>query len=117
MSHKNNEKVWIYLDFDEKTKRRSAIIRNNRSYLLSNIQPNEEFIDSLLLLNCLTYEQSHFIERQRFNRDKNDELLHIIRSFDETKFLNFVKCLRQTNQKTVARIMDNRGGLQSKILL
>src|SRR6218665_3415719 len=115
MPHKNNAKVWIYLDFDEKPKRRSAIVRNNhnRSYLLSNIQPNEEFIDSLFFLsNSLTYEQSHFIQRQRFNRDKNDELLYIIRSFDETKFLNFVKCLRQTNQKTVARILDNRGGYQ-----
>ena len=76
MSHKNNTKALICLDFDENTKRRSAIIRNNRNALLSNIQPNEEFIDSLLFLNCLTYmyEQSHFIERQRLNRDKNDEI-------------------------------------------
>ena len=103
-------KFWIYLDFDEKTERRSAIIRNNRSYLLSNIQPNDEFIDSLLFLNCLTHEQSHFIERQRLNRDKNEEVMYFVRSFDDTKFVNFVKCLRQTNQKTVARIMDNGGG-------
>ena len=107
----------ICLDFDQPTKRRSAIIRNNRNYFLSNIQPNEEFIDSLFFCNCLTYEQSQFIGRQRLNRDKNDELLYFIRSFSETKFLNFVKGLRQTNHKTVARIMDNGGGLQSKTLL
>src|SRR5688572_33025325 len=88
----------------------SAIIRNNRSYLLENIQPNDELIASLLSLNCITEEQSHFIQRQRSTQDKNAELLYVMTSFDEKKFSNLFKCLRRTNQKTVARIMENGGG-------
>ena len=40
------------------------------------------------------------------------ELLWVMKSFDVAKFSNFLKCLRQTNQKTVARTMENGGGLQ-----
>ena len=109
--------VCVFLDFYGKTKKRSAIIRNNRNYLLENIQPNDELIASLLSLNCITEEQSHFIQRQRSTQDKNAELLFVIESFDETKFSNFVKCLRQTNQKTVARIIENGGGLKNKLYI
>ena len=90
--------------------KRSAIARNNRNYLLENIQPHDEFISSLLSHNCLTEEQSHFIHRQRSEREKNAELLKIMRSVDETKFSTFVRCLRQTNQTYVARIVANGGG-------
>ena len=109
--------VCVFLDFYGKTKKRYAIIRNNRNYLLENIQPNDELIASLLSLNCITEEQSHFIQRQRSTQDKNAELLYVIETFDETKFSNFVKCLRKTNQKTVARIIENGGGLKNKLYI
>src|SRR5688572_32647372 len=51
----------------------SAIIRNNRDYLLENIQPNYELIASLLSINCITDERSHFIQRQRSTQDKRSE--------------------------------------------
>ena len=104
--------VCVILDFYGRTKKRNAIIRNNKTYLLENIQPNDELIASLLSLNCITEEQSHFIQRQRLNRDKNDELLFIVESFDETKISTFVKCLRENNQKTVASIIENGGGIK-----
>src|SRR6218665_968951 len=100
-----------FLDLYGKIKKRPSIIRNNRNYLLENIHPNDEFITSLVSLNCITEEQSHLIQRQRLQRDKNDELLHIMRSFDDIQFSNVVKCLRQTNQRTVAKIIDNGGGV------
>ena len=109
--------VCVFLDFYGKTKKRSAIIRNNRNYLLENIQPDDELIDSLFSLNCITEEQSHFIQRQHSNRCKNAELLYFMRFFDETKSSNFVKCLRQNNHKTVARIIENGGGIKNKLYI
>ena len=108
--------VCVFLDFYGKTKKRSSIIRNNRNYLLENIQPNDELIASLLSLNCITEEQSHFIQRLHSTQDKNAELLYVIKPFDETKFSNFAKCLRQTNQKTVARIIENGGGITKNFI-
>ena len=99
-----------FLDFYGRTMKRSAIIRNNRNYLLNNIQWNDELISTLLSRNCVTEEQSHFIQRQSSNRDKNAELLKIIRSFNETKLSSVIKCFRQTNQMEVGRILTNGGG-------
>src|SRR6218665_3370998 len=94
-----------------KDKKRHAIIRNNRNYLENNIQLNDELIASLFSLNCITYEQSHFIQRQSSTQDKNYELLYIMESFDEKKFSHFVNCLRRTSQRTVAKIIENGGGV------
>jgi len=99
------------------TKKRHAILTNNRNYLVENIQPNDELLASLLSLNCITEEQIHFIQRHRSTRDKNYELLYIMESFDETKFSSFVNCLRRTNQRTVAKIIENGGGLTFKLYL
>src|SRR6218665_1585083 len=90
--------------------KRSAVIRNNINYLLKTIQPNNELISSLLSLNCVTEEQRDFIQRQSSKRDKNAELLEIVRPLNETMFSNFVKSLRQTNQTDVARIVSTGGG-------
>src|SRR5688572_30317910 len=108
--------VFVCVEFHRQTKKRYAIIRDNRNYLLENIQPNDELIASLLSLNCITEEQSHFIQRQRLERDKNDELLYSVTPFEEEKWSHFVKCLRQTNQKTVARIIEKGGGLKDKFI-
>ena len=101
-----------FLDFQVKTKKRSAIIRNNRNYFLENIQLNDDLLASLLTLDCITEKQKHLIQRHRLNEDKNAELLYAARTFDETKFSNFVKCLRRTKQNMVARITENGGGLK-----
>ena len=83
---------------------------------MDNIEPSDELISLLLSLNCLTEEESQRIQRHRFNRhNKNYELIHILRTFDEIKFTNLVKCLRKTNQKTVARIIENGGGFKYKL--
>src|SRR6218665_3709510 len=91
-----------------------TIIRNNRKYLLDNIEINDELIASLLSLNCITEEQCHFIQRQRTTRNKKDTILHVMRSSDEKKIVEFVKCLREANQKTVAKSIENGGGLKYK---
>src|SRR6218665_376974 len=104
----------VFLDFYEEKKRISAITRNNRKYLLRKIQPTDELIDSLMSLNCLTEEQSNFILKQCSNRNKNAELMRIVRSFNDKKFSHFVQCLRQTNQRTVAKIVENGGGSEYK---
>src|SRR6218665_1029829 len=90
--------------------KRAAFIRNNRNYLLKTIQPNNEFISSLLSFNCVTEEQCYFIQRQCSERKKNSVLLEIMRSLNERNFSNFVKCLRQTNQTEVATIVSKGGG-------
>ena len=103
-------------DFNGKTKKIPAIIRNNRMYLLENILPTGELIASLASLKCITEGQSHFIERQSSTRDKNAEILHLVRSLDDMQLSHFVRCLRQTNQKPVARILDNGEGLTSNVM-
>src|SRR6218665_1669554 len=104
----------FFLDFYGRTKKRHAIIRSNINYLLDNILPNDELLASMLSLNCITQEKIQFIQRQRSTRTKNDELLNVMKSLDETNFSNFVKCFRQTSQKTVAKIIQNGGGLKYK---
>src|SRR6218665_2668926 len=100
------------LDYYLKNRKISAIIRSNRDYLLANIKLDETLIDSLLSFNGVTEGQSHLLKSLSSNRHKNTELLWAMKYFDVAKFSNFVKCLRQTNQKTVARIIENGGGLQ-----
>lgn len=75
------------------------------------IDADEQLIASLLSLNCITEERSRFIQRQRSKLGKNAELLKAMKNIDETAFSNFAKCLRQINQKTVAAITENGGGL------
>src|SRR6218665_982788 len=99
------------LEFYGKTKKRHAIIRNNRNYLENNIQPTDELIASLLHLNCITDEQSYFIKRHRSTREKNNALLYVMETFNGTEFSNFVNYLRRTNQRTVAKILENGGGV------
>lgn len=110
-------KVYAFLDVYGKTKRRKAIVRNNRNYLLDNMQPKGELIASLLSLSCITEEECHFIQRQRSTRYRNERLLHIMESLDDTNFSKFFKCLRQTNQTTVTKIIENGGGLKYKLTI
>jgi|SRR6218665_111454 len=100
----------IIIDLYGREKNMHRIIGNNLQYLLENIRPNNEFIASLLSLNCVTEEQSCFIRRQRSHRNKNTELLHVVRSFDKTKSSNLVRCLRRTSQEIVAKIFEYGGG-------
>ena|SRR6218665_1363802 len=102
--------LFVYSDFYEATKKGSAIIRNNRNYLIENIQADDRLIASLLALNCITEEQGNVIQRQRLSRDKNAELLFVVHSFDQTNYSKFVRCLRRNNQMTMARIIENGGG-------
>lgn len=104
--------VCSFLDFYEKTKKRQAIILNNRDYLLDNIEPNDELIACLVTLNCITKKERQFILRQRSKRKKNVSLLHIMRSFDEAQFLAVVKYLREVNEKTLAKVIESGGGLK-----
>ena len=107
----------MFIDFYGKAKKRSAVIRNNRNYFVDNIKPTTELIAALLSHNCITEEQAHFIQRQRYTRDKNDTLLYVMESVDETYFSCFVTWLQHTNQKTVAKIMENGGGFKYKLSL
>lgn len=102
--------LFIASEFYERTDKRSAIIRNNRNYLLDNIQADDRLIASLLSINCITEEQGNVIQRQRLSRDKNAELLFVVHSFDQTNYSKFVRCLRRNNQMTMARIIENGGG-------
>lgn len=86
------------------------IIRNNLQYLLETIRLSDEFIASLLSLNCITEEQSYIIRRRCSNKKTNAELLHVVRSFNDAKSLNLVRCLRRTRQAIPAKIVENGGG-------
>lgn len=90
---------------------------------MENIQWNHELNAALLSVNSITQDHSLLIQRQRLRqqqrlkqrqrgiRDKNAELLYVMRSCDDTTFSKFVDGLRQTNQKTMAGIIENGGGL------
>ena len=117
MPFRIRDSLYNFIDFYGKAKKRSAIIRNNRNYLVANIELTDELLASLLSLNCITQEQSRFIQRQHSTRYKNDELLNVMETVDETNFSKFVKCLRRTNQKTVAKIVECGGGSKYKLYL
>lgn len=101
---------FICLDFYRKTMITSAIIRNNRNYLLENIMMDNSLMSWLLNFNCATKAQIHLIGRQRSMRDKNAKLLYIIKSSDETQSSKLVKCLRKSNQIEVAKVIATGGG-------
>lgn len=115
--YSNVADVLFILALYAKTKQRRVIIRNNRDYLVDNIQPNDDFFASLLCLSCITQEQRHLIQRRSSTRYKNEKLLYVMESVDERNFSNFIKSFRHTNQKTVETIMENGGGLNYTLFL
>lgn len=119
----------FFVDFYEIKSKRRVTIRNNSELLLECIQPNNEFIGSMLSMDCITDEQcrfvqlqlpkrknarmkakSHFVQETNSERNITAKLLHLARSVDQIKSLNFVRSLRRTNQNIVARIIENGGG-------
>jgi hypothetical protein len=101
-------------NFYEENKKCSAkICRNNSDYFLTNIQPNDQFINALAQLSCITKEESELIQRQSSTQDKSAQLLRIAQTFDDVKYSNFAKCLRQTSQMHVAKIDKIDGVVRS----
>lgn len=109
-------KVLVFSDFNRKATRSSALIRQTRNYLLENIELSDALINSLLTLNCITEEQSQLIQGQRSRKEKNAKLLYCTGSLDQTESSNFVNCFRRNNQRTVASIVENGGGLAYNFL-
>lgn len=93
---------------------RSAIIRINRHFLLENMKPRNSLIKRLCSANCLTKSQFALINRLRFNKEKNHELLKIARKLPAEQHFAFVECLCSNGQEEVADVIEKGGGKELK---
>src|SRR6218665_3917028 len=102
-----------------KIQRKIVILRSNQSFLVENMRLREGLIDQLRLSDCLTDVQARLLNRQTvvnektkpITRNNNSDLLHVIRSCDDTRRSDCLRCLRQSVQKLVTKVTNNGGGL------
>ena len=86
---------------------------------METLRLREGLIDQLRLCDCLTDVQSRLLKRQTvtngkrklIGRNNNSDLLHFMRSCDETRRSDCLRCFRQSSQKLVTKVIDNGGGL------
>ena len=97
----------------------SVVLRSNQSFLLETMRLREGLIDQLRWSDCLTDVQARLLNRQKvtngkrklISRNNNSDMLHIMRSCDDTRRTDSFRCLRQSGQTLVAKVLDNGGGL------
>ena len=102
-----------------KIHRVSVTLKSNQSFLVENMHLHDGIIDQLRLSDCLTDVQTRLLNRQTvvsgkrklISRNNSPDLLHIMRSCDDTRRSDFFRCLRQSDQKLVTKVIDNGGGL------
>src|SRR6218665_2829083 len=107
----------IIVDFYRELRRWSVIFRTNRTYFLESLE-TKGVNERLRSADCLTDTEFRLVNRQILisgnvklsRKNNNQELLHILRSPDEARLSNIIRCLRQSNQKLSARIVENGGG-------
>lgn len=97
----------VYYEYIEK---RATIIRNNQNFLLEFIEPNDKLIEALVSSACITQHQADSIGKLQRIRDKNEELLQQLRPYESDKYAAFKRCLYETDQHSVARVLENGGG-------
>lgn|SRR6218665_1252903 len=98
-------------------------MKNNNSYLTENIQ-TQDLMKQLRASKCLSDVNARRICRMpvaaikpklgkrgpNFGSQYTSELLHTVKRFDDAQLSTFIYCLRQWNQKLLARIAENGGG-------
>jgi len=77
---------------------------------METMETREGLIDQLRLCDCLTDVQSRLLNRQTV-RNNSSDLLHVMRSCDDTRLSGCIGCFRLSGQKLVAKVIDNGGGL------
>ena len=113
----------LFLDFAvvvalNKLHRVTINFRSNESFLMETMRLCEGLINQLRLCDCLTDVQSGLLNRQTvtsgkrklISRNNSSDLLHVIRSCDDTKSSDCFRYLRQSGQKLVTKVVDNGGG-------
>src|SRR6218665_759827 len=96
----------------------SVVLRSNQSFLLETVRLREGLIDQLRWSDCLSDVQARLLNRQTVtsgksklvSRNNNSDLLDIPRSCDETRRTDSFRCLRQSGQTLVAKVLDNGRG-------
>src|SRR5688572_14944090 len=89
----------------------SHVIANNHQFLMENIN-SSRLIDLLHENNCITDEERDHLNKQPFSSNRNDALLRWMKtfSFKKGKGQKVLECLRQTNQNSVADLLEKGGG-------
>lgn len=87
-----------------------AIIRNNFEFFKEHIRPTN-LILKLGSLKILTDNNKRFIRSLEITKDKNHEILNIIRGSSVKNYYEFIKCLRETEQGLVANVAEKGGGM------
>ena len=84
------------------------IIDRNLSHLINLIDPSPIFLDSLLDAGCITQRHRERIDAQQTKRDRNKELLSIIRrrSYEDFKTFKRVVQTIQTNGTIILKLFE-----------
>src|SRR6218665_962870 len=81
----------------------------------------KDLLNKLRFVDCLTDIQTTLVERRteksRRLGEKNEDLLHLVRSVEDSKYSAFVQRLRESKQTICARVTTNGGGLGSTSFL
>jgi len=86
---------------------------------MERIRLREGLINQLRWRDCLTDVQSRLLKRQTvisgkrklINRNNSSDMLHVMRSYADTRRSDCFRYFRQSGQKFVTKVIDNGGGL------
>lgn len=93
-----------------KVGRRDAIYRNNRHYLVQNIEMHS-LMKRLKSDDILTDFEGRIIGRGKDNQFKAFAYFeNVLKRIDDERHSTFLLCLRQTNQQLVTKVIENGGG-------
>jgi Caspase recruitment domain len=81
----------------------------NYSALINIIEVTGGLVPQLFATNCITRRQKEYIETASTQSEANERILDIILRGDETKFDDFIRCLTETGQHEVVRILTEPG--------
>ena len=93
------------------------MLDTNLPFLRQSIDPTDVII-RLMSDGAITSVQRDFIDRpNRIPFEKVGDLIEILLRRSFGSLLTFIKCLKETNQGHIARLLEERGGVVINIIL
>lgn len=99
------------LAFYQELDRKVAVLKNNKSYIIENVQL-KGLIKQLRSADSLSDVEARLVSRTQDKKplSVNSEYFVAARFFDDAKLSTVIQCLRQSNQNLLRRIEENGGG-------
>ena len=86
---------------------------NRRTYLLVTTAINgntKRFLDSLVRDRCITDQHRDRIQSKLTKKERNEELLSIIRRRSYKNFITFIDALKKTKQDEAVQLLEQQTG-------